>query len=108
MHAGATPVADPSFTIPKDHPSIPGHFPGKPVVPGAVLLDHAMALTERRIGQAIDRVITAKFPRPLLPGTPCSLELETPEHGQVRLRCVTGEGAVLVAVFGYGNSPDMK
>ena len=41
------------FTIPDDHPSLPGHFPGHPVVPGVVLLD--------RVLQAIEQV-TASGP----------------------------------------------
>ncbi len=26
-------------TIPADHPSLPGHFPGRPIVPAVVILD---------------------------------------------------------------------
>ena len=36
-----------SFTIPADHPTLPGHFPGRPVVPGVVLLDEVMAACRR-------------------------------------------------------------
>jgi len=30
------------FTIPADHPSLPGHFPGNPVVPGVLVLDRVL------------------------------------------------------------------
>lgn len=33
-----------SFTIEADHPSLQGHFPDDPIVPGVVLLDHALAV----------------------------------------------------------------
>ncbi len=61
-----TPAAA-SFCIPPDHPSLPGHFPGAPVVPGVVVLDHVLALA----GATPERPRTlawVKFLRPLLPG----------------------------------------
>ncbi len=39
-------IAAGSFTIDTDHPALAGHFPGDPVVPGCVLLDHALALAQ--------------------------------------------------------------
>ena len=36
--------------IAADHPSLPGHFPGNPVVPGVVLMDEVAAVLERRQG----------------------------------------------------------
>ena len=31
------------FRIAADHPCLPGHFPGQPVVPGVVVLDRVLA-----------------------------------------------------------------
>ena len=55
-----------------DHPMLPGHFPGHPIVPGAWLLAWAVAAARRRLaaeGEArpIAAVKRAKFLRPLAP-----------------------------------------
>ena len=34
------------FTIPADHPALPGHFPGQPIVPGVVVLDRVVEVIE--------------------------------------------------------------
>lgn len=51
------------FRIGADHPALPGHFPGRPVVPGVVVLDEVIACAERWLGR--DLVVTglpqAKF-----------------------------------------------
>jgi 3-hydroxymyristoyl/3-hydroxydecanoyl-(acyl carrier protein) dehydratase len=39
-----------SFRIEPDHPALDGHFPGRPVVPGVVLLDEALAAVAREAG----------------------------------------------------------
>lgn len=57
------------FRIAGDHPSLPGHFPGRPVVPGVVLLDAAFALIlARRPGCRVVGVPSVKFTRPVRPG----------------------------------------
>lgn len=33
-------------TIPLDHASFPGHFPGNPILPGVLLLERVMALAQ--------------------------------------------------------------
>ena len=38
------------FRVPHDHPSLAGHFPGHPVVPGVVVLDHEVAANELLAG----------------------------------------------------------
>jgi 3-hydroxymyristoyl/3-hydroxydecanoyl-(acyl carrier protein) dehydratase/SAM-dependent methyltransferase len=54
--------------IPADHPSLAGHFPGAPVVPGVVILDEvAAALAEWRPGCQLAGVSAIKFLLPLKP-----------------------------------------
>ncbi len=57
------------FCIADDHPSLPGHFPGRPVVPGVVLLDAAFALIlAQRPGRWVAGLPSVKFTRPVRPG----------------------------------------
>src|SRR5882724_4215036 len=54
--------------IPTNHPSLAGHFPGAPVVPGVVILDEvADALAEWRPGCQLTGVRAVKFLLPLKP-----------------------------------------
>jgi 3-hydroxymyristoyl/3-hydroxydecanoyl-(acyl carrier protein) dehydratase len=66
-----------SFVIAPDHPCLPGHFPGRPLVPGVVLLDRVIAALEERHGLSGPvRLPQVKFMQPLLPGEPARIELE--------------------------------
>lgn len=66
------------FTIDADHPALPGHFPGRPVVPGVVVLDRVLAAIEAAHGPlGALRLPQVKFVRPLLPGEAARIELET-------------------------------
>ena len=55
--------------IPADHPSLAGHFPGAPIVPGVVVLDEvAAALAEWRKESRLIGVTSVKFIAPIKPG----------------------------------------
>ena len=64
------------FIIPADHPCLPGHFPGQPIVPGVVVLDRVLAAIEAQHG-ALDvlRMPQVKFLQPLLPEQWVRIEL---------------------------------
>ncbi|HEV8694801.1 MAG TPA: hypothetical protein VGQ93_11565 [Lysobacter sp.] len=65
-----------SFVIAPDHPSLPGHFPGRPLVPGVVLLDRVVAAIEAQHGPLGPlRLPQVKFVQPLLPGEEARIEL---------------------------------
>ena len=54
------------FMVPADHPCLPGHFPGEPVVPGVLLLEHTLLALGLHAGLP-RRLAWVKFRRPLLP-----------------------------------------
>ena len=59
---------DVSRLIKSDHPSLPGHFPDSPIVPGVVILDEVLAaLMERRGKIAVKTIRVVKFLAPLKP-----------------------------------------
>lgn len=53
-----------SIAIPSHHAVFEGHFPGRPIVPGAVLLDLILAACSR----PVSAVSSAKFHQPVMPG----------------------------------------
>jgi 3-hydroxyacyl-[acyl-carrier-protein] dehydratase len=55
--------------IPADHPSLAGHFPGVPIVPGVVVLDEVVAaLAEWRAESRLTGIPSVKFIAPIKPG----------------------------------------
>ncbi len=64
------------FIIPADHPCLPGHFPGQPIVPGVVVLDRVLAAIEAQHGALGPlRMPQVKFLQPLLPEQRVQIEL---------------------------------
>ncbi|MDO9118640.1 MAG: hypothetical protein Q7U39_11830 [Nitrospira sp.] len=76
-------------SISRDHPALPGHFPGHPVVPGVVILDEVIETLRLQAGQAL--VVTGlpsvKLSSPLLPGQPLTIEIEQDETDMAVFTC---------------------
>lgn len=92
------------FVIAADHPSLPGHFPGRPIVPGVVLLDRVLDAVEALHGPlGALRLPQVKFLQPLLPGEAARVELDaTPDAARWRFRVLRGDSVLASGEIGAG------
>jgi 3-hydroxyacyl-[acyl-carrier-protein] dehydratase len=77
-------------TIRADHPSLPGHFPGAPIVPAVVILDEVLAaLNEWRADSRLIGIPTVKFLAPLQPEQPLTICLSSinSTQSEIDFRC---------------------
>ncbi len=80
-----------------DHPTAAGHFPGNPIIPGALLLDEVVRVLARRAGGDVVAIRAAKFFHPLRPGQSLRVGWECQGHGAIRFECHLAGGDTLVA-----------
>lgn len=85
--------------FPVDHPCADGHFPGNPIIPGALLL--AAVLDAVAVHLALDgtwQVKSAKFPQPARPGEQVHIDYSQTAHGEIRFECNVSSHKVLSGV----------
>lgn len=88
---------DTAFTIGPDHPALPGHFPGRPVVPGVVLLDHVAAAAREAFGLGpATGLPRAKFAAPVLPGQRVDVALTRLDAARIAFACSV-EGRIVAS-----------
>jgi 3-hydroxymyristoyl/3-hydroxydecanoyl-(acyl carrier protein) dehydratase len=88
-----------------NHPVGPGHFPGNPIIPGALLLDEII----RALGAGIDEPVvikSAKFFRPLRPGEGVLVQFQSLSGGLKKFECHLAGENVLVASGTVGIGED--
>jgi 3-hydroxyacyl-[acyl-carrier-protein] dehydratase len=76
-----------------EHPCLPGHFPGQPLVPAVVLLEYVAKALRAWRDQRLVRVLEAKFMAPLHPGEQAELTLDE-KAGRIRFE-IFRDGQVL-------------
>jgi 3-hydroxymyristoyl/3-hydroxydecanoyl-(acyl carrier protein) dehydratase len=89
-------------TIGADHPSLPGHFPDAPIVPGVVILDEILgALAEWRDDSRVSVVRAVKFLAPLKPEQPFTicLSIDADANDEVDFCCHVKDRVIVEGRF---------
>ena len=90
-------------TIGANHPSLAGHFPGHPVVPGVVMLGEVMNAIREMAKAKIEFVgmPSAKVMSPLNPGEPLTIRLDQQGDGAAEFTCTTGSRLIASGCLRY-------
>jgi 3-hydroxyacyl-[acyl-carrier-protein] dehydratase len=75
------------ITAPLEHPCYAGHFPGRPIVPGVVLLDLIVAAVRQGAPRQVGNV---KFHRAVQPGDSFTLRYRL-AGPRLSFRCTDGD-----------------
>ena len=89
-----------TVSISHDHPSLAGHFPGHPVVPGVVLLGEVIETLRRSSGAlSVVGLPVVKFSSPLKPGEVGTIQIDQDEASRVSFSCRVGTRVVASGVI---------
>lgn len=78
----------PILSVEPTHPSLPGHFPGNPVVPGVVVLSHILNEVKGNYPHLLVMGIRKlKFLQMLLPNQSFYVEFSAPDKQSLRFKC---------------------
>jgi len=80
-------AAERSFAV--DHPTAAGHFPGHPIIPGAVLLDQVIRVLQEALGAEWPslEIRAAKFLHPVRPGDTMQVLIEVLSETDYTFQC---------------------
>jgi len=97
MNDGSTAT----WTVPVDHPAFAGHFPGRPIVPGVVLLDRALSLVAATLDCPVAgySIANAKFLSPVGPGETLQFSWQATSTGAIRFDITSAGRAVATGLL---------
>lgn len=91
----AQPIVSTEFSIRPGHPALAGHFPGDPVAPGVVLLQHVLEALDGSVGlNASLTILNVKFLKPLRPEETCEIDVLAQPGDTYAFTCQTQSGVV--------------
>ncbi|MFO7583009.1 hypothetical protein [Guyparkeria sp.] len=99
------------WTLHTDEPVFAGHFPGRPLLPGGMLLDWAVSAFAQAQGRSSTTfaVRQARFLAPACPGMTLAIEAGSDRRGRPRLRVTSvGEGECLLDLLLETPAPALK
>jgi 3-hydroxyacyl-[acyl-carrier-protein] dehydratase len=100
-------VATAELLFARPHPAAEGHFPGNPIIPGAVLLAEALRAIESgaESGRFPLVVKSAKFFAPTRPGDRVHIEYSRSPGDGISFRCLVGDAQVLAGELQCNAAP---
>lgn len=98
MNPGVAEIA-----VAPDHAALPGHFPGRPVVPGALVLDIVIEALGAH-GVAVRALMSVKFFAPFVPGRGHRLQWQQ-QGGRLVFECRGAEDVVVAGSFSLAEQP---
>ena len=85
------------FAVGSEHPVLPGHFPGHPIVPGALLLDQVLSGVAAELNRTVSGLKQVKFVAALRPDETAWVVCET-DADRLRFSVQARRKGVLVTV----------
>ncbi len=96
-----------ALSVAADHPAYAGHFPGRPILPGVLLLDEAIQALAGQNGldAASGQIKAAKFLSPVSPGESLRLHFSETAAGVFRFEVLAGERVAASGIFAFPVTP---
>jgi len=86
------------FIVNSSHPSISGHFPGNPIVPGAVIIENVIkAFSGSDDSREVVSLSTVKFIKPIGVNQKVSVNFHSISTELISFECISNN---VVSVFG--------
>jgi len=77
------------MSISSHHPALPGHFPGNPVIPGVVVVDHILdAVAAEWPAYRVTGIRKLKYLRTVIPDEDFSVQGTITRQGGLRFECL--------------------